>query len=375
MRITEAAQAYSFSRRALMLGGIQAAVGLTLAGRMVWLSVFENEKFRLLAESNRINLTLTPPRRGWIVDRNNKPIAINRSDFRVDIIPDQLENPTQTLRLLTQLMKLTPDDVDRIIKELKEAHGYQPVQVAENVPYDQYAAVTVRLPELPGVQPMRGFSRFYPTGPAVAHLVGYVGSASAKDYEKEKNPLLITPGFKIGKEGLERTLEERLRGQPGGQRVELTARGKLVRELEPKPDRSGQTVKLTIDAGLQEYAARRMGDQSGALVAMDVANGDMLAFVSMPAYDPNSFSDGIGRTEWRMLSEDDHIPLLNKVAQGLYPSGSTIKPAMARAARMGRFGIMSNYPPSCARRELARPAPRASALSRRAPLRNPGPES
>jgi penicillin-binding protein 2 len=203
--------------------------------------------------------------------------------------------------------------------------------VAESVPYDQYAAITVRLPEMPGVVPQRGFSRFYPAGPAVAHLVGYVGAASAKDYEKEKNPLLVTPGFKIGKEGLEKVLEPRLRGIPGGQRVELTARGKLVRELEPKPDRSGQTVQLTIDANLQEYAARRMGDQSGALVAMDVTSGDMLAFVSMPAYDPNSFSDGIGRTEWKMLSEDDHIPLLNKVAQGLYPSGSTIKPAMALA--------------------------------------------
>jgi penicillin-binding protein 2 len=330
-RFTAAHQSITFSRRMMLLGGAQAIFGGALVARLGYLAVAQNEHYQLLSESNRVQLIIVPPRRGWIVDRNNKPIAINRSDFRVDIIPDQLEQPTQTLRLLTQLLKLTPDDVDRIIKELRDAHGYQPVQVAENVPYDQYAAVTVRLPELPGVQPMRGFSRFYPAGSAVAHLVGFVGSASAKDYEKDKNPLLITPGFKIGKEGLERTLENRLRGQPGGQRVELTARGKLVRELEPKPDRSGQTVKLTIDAGLQEYAARRMGDQSGALVAMDVTNGDMLAFVSMPAYDPNSFSDGIGRTEWRMLSEDDHIPLLNKVAQGLYPSGSTIKPAMALA--------------------------------------------
>jgi penicillin-binding protein 2 len=330
-RFTAAHQSMTFSRRMALVGGAQLVFGGALVARLGYLSVAQNQHYRLLSESNRVQLIIVPPRRGWLVDRANRPIAINRSDFRIDIIPDQLERPTETLRLLTQLLKLTPDDVDRIIKELKEAHGYQPVQVAENVPYDQYAAVTVRLPELPGVQPMRGFSRFYPAGPAVAHLVGYVGSASAKDYEKEKNPLLITPGFKIGKEGLERTLEDRLRGQPGGQRVELTARGKLVRELEPKPDRSGQTVRLTIDAGLQEYAARRMGDQSGALVAMDVTNGDMLAFVSMPAYDPNSFSDGIGRTEWRMLSEDDHIPLLNKVAQGLYPSGSTIKPAMALA--------------------------------------------
>ena len=329
-RFTAAHQSMTFSRRMMLVGGAQAAFGGILVARLGYLAVSQNEHYKLLSESNRVQLIIVPPRRGWIVDRDGKPIAINRSDFRVDLIPEQVEHPTETLRTLTEILQLTPDDVDRIIKEMKASRGYQPVQVAESVPYDQYAAITVRLPELPGVVPQRGFSRFYPAGPAVAHLVGYVGAASAKDYEKEKNPLLITPGFKIGKEGLEKILEPRLRGIPGGQRVELTARGKLVRELEPKPDRSGQTVQLTIDSGLQEYAARRMGDQSGALVAMDVT-GDMLAFVSMPAFDPNSFSDGIGRTEWRALSEDDHIPLLNKVAQGLYPSGSTIKPAMALA--------------------------------------------
>ena len=327
---TSAHQSITFSRRMLLVGGAQVALGGALVARLGYLAVSQNEHYKLLSESNRVQLIVVPPRRGWIVDRVGKPIAINRSDFRVDIIPDQLERPTETLRLLAQLLDLPTDDVDRIIKDLRDAKGFHPVQVAENVPYDKYAAVTVRLPELPGVVPQRGFSRFYPAGPAVGHLIGYVGAASAKEYEAEDhNPLLVTPGFKVGKDGLEKTFEQQLRGTPGGQRVELTARGKLIRELEPKPDRSGQTVKLTIDAGLQEYAARRMGDQSGALVAIDVANGDMLAFVSMPAYDPNSFSDGIGRTEWRSLSEDDHIPLLNKVAQGLYPSGSTIKPAMA----------------------------------------------
>jgi penicillin-binding protein 2 len=330
-RFTSVHQSLTFSRRMAIAAGAPTAVGAVLLSRLGWLANAQNEKNTLESESNRVQLIIVPPRRGWIVDRHGKPIAINRSDFRVDIIPDQLENPEATLRELSQLLSLSPDDVDRILRDLKAAHGYQPIEVAESVPFDKYAAVTVRLPELPGVNPMRGFSRFYPDGPAVAHLVGFVGTASAADYEKDKNPLLITPGFKIGKEGLEKTLEPRLRGTPGGQRVELTSRGKLVRELEPKPDRSGNTVQLTIDAGLQQYAARRMGDQSGALVAMDVSSGDMLAFVSMPAFDPNSFSDGIGRTEWKMLSEDDHIPLLNKVAQGLYPSGSTIKPAMALA--------------------------------------------
>ena len=327
--ITPVHQSLAFSRRMMVFGGAQAAVGALLIGRLGWLSVAENEHYSLLSESNRVQLIVVPPRRGWLVDRRGVPIAINRSDFRVDIIPQQLEEPEQTLRTLAKLLNLDTDEMDRILKDLKQSRGFQPVQVAENVPYDQYASLMVRLPELPGVRPMRGFSRYYPQGPAVAHLVGYVGTPSAEDYEKSKDPLFLTPGFKIGKQGVEKTLEPYLRGVPGGQRIEVTARGKLVKELDPKPDRSGQTVQLTIDAGLQEYAARRMGPESGALVAMEIATGDMLAYVSMPAFDPNSFSQGIGRTEWKMLSQNDHIPLLNKVAQGLYPSGSTIKPAMA----------------------------------------------
>ncbi|HET9336695.1 MAG TPA: penicillin-binding protein 2 [Sphingomicrobium sp.] len=325
-RFTAAHQSMTFSRRMMLVGGAQAVFGGVLIARLGYLSVAQSEHYQLLSESNRVQLIIVPPRRGWIVDRAGKPIAINRSDFRVDIIPEQLSRPTETLRTLTQILKLTPDDVDRIIKEIRAARGYQPVQVAENVPYDQYAAITVRLPEMPGVQPMRGFSRYYPTGPAVGHLVGYVGSANAKEYEAEKNPLLITPGFKIGKEGLEKTLEKSLRGEPGGQRVELTARGKLIRELEPKPDRSGQTIQLAIDAGLQEYAARRLGEESGSCTIIDCLTGDILCMASMPAYDPNSFSDGIGQTEWRMLSEDLRKPLTNKVLSSLYPPGSTIKP-------------------------------------------------
>ena len=159
-RYTAAHQSITFSRRMMLVGGAQAALGGVLIARLGYLSIAQNEHYQLLSESNRVQLIIVPPRRGWIVDRAGKPIAINRSDFRVDIIPEQLERPTETLRTLTQSLSLTPDDVDRIITEIKASRGYQPVQVAENVPYDQYAAVTVRLPEMPGVQPMRGFSRF-----------------------------------------------------------------------------------------------------------------------------------------------------------------------------------------------------------------------
>jgi len=330
-RITGALQSLSFSRRMLFVGGAQVAIGGVLLGRLSYLSVAQSEHYRLLSESNRVQLIVVPPRRGWIIDRQGKPIAINRSDFRVDVIPEQMTDRAATLATLTQLLALTPDEVDRINREIKAAKGYQPVQIAESIPYERYAAVTVRLPELPGVQPQRGFSRYYPDGAAVGHLVGYVGAASAKEYEKEKNPLLITPGFKIGKEGLEKTLESRLRGTPGGQRVELTARGKLVRELTPKPDRSGGTVQLSLNAGLQAYAARRLGEESGSVTVLDCLTGDLLALVSMPAYDPNSFSDGIGQSEWRMLSDDERRPLNNKSLNALYPPGSTIKPMNALA--------------------------------------------
>jgi len=324
--ISDAQQSLSYSRRALFLSGAQIGVGVLLASRMTWLAVAENERYSTLSESNRVNMTLVPPRRGWIVDRKGVPIASNRTDFRVDIIPDRLHGKGRVLTLLRAILNLSADEVARIDADLKRSAGFQPVQVAENLDWERFAAISVRLPELPGVAPTRGFSRTYPLGAAVAHLTGYVGAASAEQYQETKNPLLVTPGFKLGKDGLEKVLETRLRGLPGAKRVEVTARGKVVRELETRADTPGHVARLTIDAGLQEYAARRLGTNSGSAVVFDCVTGDMLAMVSMPAYDPNSFSDGISHLEWEMLSKDDHVPLMNKVTQGLYPPGSTVKP-------------------------------------------------
>ena len=329
--ITEAQQSYSFTRRAVALGVGQAAIGLLLGGRMAWISIAENEHYSLLSESNRVNMTMIPPRRGWILDRHGVAIANNRTDFRVDIIPDRLENKGRTLGLLREILNLPPEEMDRIMTDLKHAQGFQPVQVVDNLNLDQFAAVSVHIPDLPGVAPSRAFARNYPTGAAVAHLTGYVGAASAEQYKQTHDPLMVTPGFKLGKDGLEKTLEQKLRGRPGAKRIEVTARGKLVQELETRPDTPGENVRLTIDAGLQEYAARRLGTNSGSVVVVDCLTGELLAMVSMPAYDPNSFSDGISHLEWKMLSDDDHVPLMNKVLQGLYPPGSTVKPMNALA--------------------------------------------
>jgi penicillin-binding protein 2 len=324
--LSEAQVQMSFTRRGFVLGAAQIGLCGVLAGRMAWLSIVENERYKLLAESNRVNLSLIPPRRGWIVDRQGKPLALNRTIFRVDIIPDRLIDKEAVLDELQQILGFDADERQRIADDIKAAAGFQPVQVAENLDWEHYAALSVRASDLPGVIPAQGFARFYPDGAAVGHLLGYVGSASAADYEKTKDQLMLTPGYKIGKDGIEKTFEATLRGTPGARRSEVTARGKLVRDLATRADVPGHTLQLTIDKGLQAYAARRLGTNSGSAVVLDCLNGEMLAMVSMPAYDPNSFSDGISQREWKMLSDNDHVPLMNKVLQGLYPPGSTVKP-------------------------------------------------
>lgn len=319
----------SFDRRSVVIGTVQGGIGVLLASRMGYLAVFENEKYKLEAESNRVNLSLIPPRRGWILDRYGTPLASNRADFRVDIIPDRMSDPERTINRLGRLLSLTPIQMQDLHDKLDKARGFAPVEVSSGLDWERFAAVSVRLPDLPGVVTQRGFSRHYPAGPCVGHLLGYVGTASAEDYEKDRDPLLITPGYKVGKDGIEKVFEQQLRGKPGARRVEVTASGRIVRDLETREDVQGQTIKLTIDAGLQEYAARRIGPESGAVVVMDCHTGDVLTMASMPSFDPNSFSDGIGRLEWKMLSDDDHVPLRNKVLRGLYPPGSTVKPMVA----------------------------------------------
>lgn len=321
----------SFDRRSVVIGSMQGGLGVLLAARMGYLAVFENEKYKLEAESNRVNLSLIPPRRGWILDRHGTPLASNRADFRVDVIPERMTDGEQTITRLTQLLSLTPVAVQDLRDKIDKARGFAAVEVASGLDWERFAAVSVRLPDLPGVVTQRGFSRFYPTGPSVGHLIGYVGPASAEEYEKEHDPLLITPGYKVGKDALEKIFEKDLRGTPGARRVEVTASGRIVRDLDTREDVQGKTLKLTIDAGLQDYASRRIGVESGAAVVLDCRNGDVLAMASMPCYDPNSFSDGIGRLEWKMLSDDDHVPLRNKVLRGLYPPGSTVKPTVALA--------------------------------------------
>jgi penicillin-binding protein 2 len=330
-RYTASALRQTFDRRTFIVGAVQGGIGLLLAARMGYIAVAENEKYQMEAESNRVSLSLIPPRRGWILDRNGAPLASNRADFRVDLLPERVQDPDRTIKVLSTLLAFTPDQTADLAEKLNAAARFQSVPVASGLDYEKFAAISVRLPELPGVITQRGYSRHYPTGPAVGHLIGYVGTASREEYEEEPTPLLLAPGFKIGKDALEKQFEQRLRGKPGARRSEVTARGRIVRDLETREDVQGRPIQLTIDGPLQDYAARRLGLESGSVVVMDCLTGDLLCMASMPSFDPNSFSDGIGRLEYSMLAQDERVPLRNKVLNALYPPGSTLKPMAAMA--------------------------------------------
>jgi len=322
----------AFSRRALLLGAGMAGTGALLAGRMAWLAVFEGETYQLRAQANRIQDRLIPPRRGWIVDRQGKPIAMNRPDYRLELRPAEVEDLDATLVAIRAVLDIDLAEDARIRDDCATQPSFMPVVVRQNLSWREFSACNVRLATLPGVTPVQSFSRFYPEADHFAHLVGYVGAPTPEQYREQKNPLLIYPGFRIGKDGIERFADQQLRGTAGSSRVEMTARGELVRELGTNADTPGDTLRLTIDRDLQDYAARRLGDNSASVIVMDVISGDVLCMVSMPAYDPNIFSRRVPARLWNALQKDDHTPLLNKSAMGLYPPGSTFKMVTTLAA-------------------------------------------
>ena len=322
----------AFSRRALLLGAGMAGTGALLAGRMAWLAVFEGETYQLRAQANRIQDRLIPPRRGWIVDRQGKPIAMNRPDYRLELRPAEVEDLDTTLVAIRAVLDIDLAEDARIRDDVRTQPSFMPVVVRQNLSWREFSACNVRLATLPGVTPVQSFSRFYPEADHFAHLVGYVGAPTPEQYREQKNPLLIYPGFRIGKDGIERFADKQLRGTAGFSRVEMTARGELVRELGTNADTPGDTLRLTIDRDLQDYAARRLGDNSASVIVMDVITGDVLCMVSMPAYDPNIFSRRVPARLWNALQKDDHTPLLNKSAMGLYPPGSTFKMVTTLAA-------------------------------------------
>lgn len=324
----------TFTRRAALLAGAQGVAFIALAGRMYYLQVLKTDQYRMLAEENRVSMRLLAPLRGNIVDRFGRILAANRQNYRAMLISEQTPDVEATLTRLSNIVEIDDFTKKRILRDISRSPRFMPVTVAEDLTWDQFAQVNINEPDLAGIVPDVGETRDYPYGEELAHILGYVAAVSEKDLQQAEGnqPVLKLPGFRIGKEGIEKTYDKELRGVPGSSHVEVNAYGRVIRELSKDPGTPGSEVVLTLDMDIQRFAWDRLKGESASAVVLDVHTGDVISFVSAPAYDPNQFNMGYGTAEYKALLDSPYLPLMNKALAGMYPPGSTFKMVVAMAA-------------------------------------------
>ncbi|HEX5378134.1 MAG TPA: penicillin-binding protein 2 [Phenylobacterium sp.] len=326
-----------FHRRTFLFGGLAGMGMLALGGRLAHLQLVETSRYEKLSASNQFNFRLVPPPRGIVTDRNGVVLATNRPNFRLLVSREEDTKPYETMKMLAQFVPLDDSRQKRLAKELSQAPKRSPVSIMEDMTWEQFSAINVRAPELPGVTADMGEVRVYPQGGAFSHVIGYVAKVNKEDLTStgpNAEPILLHPGFRIGRQGVEKAFDLDLRGRPGAQKVEVDARGREVRaasggDIAAVP---GKEIQLTLDADIQTRAMEVFGEESGAAVMMDCRNGDILCLFSAPSFDANRFVRGLTGPEYRALAQYERKPLFNKALTATYPPGSTFKTMVAMAA-------------------------------------------
>jgi len=321
---------YRFESQLFMQRSVQALVFsailiAVLVGRLIYLQVLAHEHFITLSDDNRIKILPLPPNRGLIFDRNGLILADNLPSYRLEITPEQVHDMDATLDALSQLVNIRDMDRKRFEQLRKRTPVFKPVPLRFRLSDEEVARFAVDRHRYPGVDVVAGLSRHYPHGPLAAHAVGYVGRIDERDLQR-----IDTSDYSgtthIGKVGIEKTYEDILHGTVGYSQVETNAEGRVLRTLMRTPPVPGNNLYLTLDVELQNVADQALGERAGAVVAIDPNDGDVLAFVSKPTYDPNLFVNGIDTKTYTALREDDKQPLFNRALRGQYPPGSTLKP-------------------------------------------------
>lgn len=323
-----------FTRRVLMLGAGKTVLLGLLTGRLWQLQVEESERYAVLAEENRISVRLLPPPRGRILDRFGVPIAENRMNWRAMLVAERTDDVAATLATFSNLVPLSDHERARIERDVRRRRRFVPVLVREFLDWEDMARIEVNAPDLPGILTDLGTSRTYPFGEPFAHLVGYVAPPAEADLDGD--PMLQLPGIRIGRAGLERQHDRVLRGRAGKVQLEVNAVGRVIRELDRQEGTPGKTLTTTLDAGLQLAAAKRIENDSAAVVVLDARNGEVLAMASSPSFDPNIFTEGVSAAQWRAWTTNRRNPLVNKAIAGLYAPGSTFKMVVALAGLEAR---------------------------------------
>lgn len=304
-----------------------------LSSRLYYLQITRSEDYTALSENNRFNFNILVPSRGRILDRQGTPLAINKQDYRLVIIPEQVKDLDITLDTISEVIPLSEKSRKRIKKDVRENASFVPILIEDHIDWTTFAALNLKTPDMPGVIPQVGEGRSYPHAGLFSHVLGFVGRAGRRDIEEDKDPLLRQPTFRIGKIGVEAAAETQLRGKAGRLKVEVNAVGRIVREWPEAKDRArqGEDVWLTLDAELQKHAAELFEDDSGGAAVMDVMTGELRTLISMPTFDGNLFVSGITQAELDRLNSDEKRPQFNKVIAGEYPPASTFKMAVMLA--------------------------------------------
>jgi penicillin-binding protein 2 len=318
-------------RRARWLYVLLAVAFLGLVSRLLFLQVVAGERYTFLSENNRVRIKRVAGTRGMIYDRHGQLLVDSRPSFDLIFVPEDANDPRTTLRLLARYLQREERDLLSVFEEGKSRAAFDEMVLGRDVDWSTVVAVETHQLDLPGVSLRVRPRRSYADGPMAAHVLGYLGEINQKQLTvlREKGYVV---GDEIGQYGLERRWEELLRGQSGGQQVEVDALGRRVRVLHEVSDVPGYTVHLTLDRDLQAAAYEALKGKQGTIVALDVKNGAILALASTPAFDPNVFARGIKSEEWSGLIKDQLRPLSNRATQGQYPPGSTFKIIMAIAA-------------------------------------------
>ncbi|HMP08743.1 penicillin-binding protein 2 [Hydrogenophaga sp.] len=312
------------------------AFGLLVA-RMVYLQVSKHEQLMAQAESNRTAVLPVVPNRGQIVDRNGYVLATNFSAYTLEITPSRVRDLEATIDALSEVVDIQPRDRRRFRQLREESRRFDSLPIRTRLTDEEVARFTAQRYRFPGVEVRARLIRHYPHGETASHVVGYIGRINRREKEMiedwpEEDQANYRGTEHIGKLGAEQSFERQLHGTTGFERVETSAGGRAVRLLASTAAVPGNTLVLSIDIRLQRLVEDMFGDRRGALVAIDPRNGEVLAFVSKPTFDPNLFVEGIDVDNWRALNESIDKPLLNRALRGTYPPGSTYKPFMALAA-------------------------------------------
>ena len=323
----------NITRRLFLINVAKVVVFTGIIGRLAQLQMMQGTKYSYLSDQNRFREWKIIPPRGIIEDYFGKKLAENTQVFQLHLIPEDIEDENQLYFRLKTILDLSDRKIAKIRKKQKEQKPWETVIVSDNLSWSEFSRLNLLLHELDGIKPVVSLARLYPPKESVAHVVGYVSIASKHDLISSKElRSLHVPGMRVGKTGLEKSLDIPLIGAPGHQRFEVNAYGKRVKEIELDKGESGTTIRTTIDLDLQRHAQESLKEKSGAICVMDVYTGGVIVMASSPTFDPNKFVHGIDSKSWKALIENKNKPLMNKAVSALYPPGSTIKPIVALSA-------------------------------------------